>query len=98
MIDTFTAQLIGTICIALFAGILYLVAWKSHWFDRFGKEALLCAASLTMTTAAIRFLVYYKIISQSDARTINGIAAAVFLTILLEILYINRRAKKWRKR
>lgn len=94
MIDSSQLQLVGTVAIGLFALVIYWVAFSNVRYNRFGREMLFLSASLIMSVVPVRFLVTLGVLSQSDARTINGILGLTFLVLIAQVLFLQRKVKQ----
>jgi Na+-transporting NADH:ubiquinone oxidoreductase subunit NqrD len=82
-------QLIGSGAILAMGLLLYQIA-AGDWYCRYGREALLCAATYLIAAVVARMLTFFEVISQTDARVINGLLAVAFLFILVQIIWLHR--------
>ena len=95
MTQTDILQLVGTGAIALLGLSFYRIStFKADWFCKYGREALLCAAALQATSVVVRFAVLFDQVSQTDARTINGLVALGFAGIVTQIALTHREAHR----
>lgn len=80
-----TAQLFGTIVIFIFGGTLlfqrYLKILAGSW-----KDSVLLAATYLLVVVIVRIEVFSGRLTQSEARTLNGLVAVVFASALLAAL------------
>ena len=92
MTQTDILQLIGSAAITVFGLLLYRISTRpADWFCKYGREALLCAAAYLLTVAAVRVGTALDVMSQTDARTINGLVALGFVSIVAQIAFTHRR-------
>lgn len=93
MTTTDLLQLLGTASVAALGLLFYYISTKpSEWFDRYGREALLLAASYQATVVVVRMMVIFDGVSQTDARTMNGLVAFGFAGVLVQIASAHREA------
>lgn len=82
--------LMGNAAIFLFGMLLFRVT-SNHWWCRYGREALACAASFIVLISGLRFAVNLaEALTLPNAAVINGFSALAFLTIMCSIVYLHR--------
>lgn len=87
-------QLIGTFGIALFAVLLIMISTEVRWFTRYGREAVACAGGYLLSVAVVRMLALFDVVTQVDAREINGMIVFIYLAIMLQVWILHRREKQ----
>jgi putative effector of murein hydrolase LrgA (UPF0299 family) len=90
------AQLIGTVMIAIFAVLLFAVRTFKSLADGW-REALSYVSLYLGVAVVIRMMTLNEMLSQVDARVLNGLVATIFvaaeITSLME-LTLRRRAER----
>ena len=86
--------LVGDVVIFGMSGLLAWVAVHAHRFQRYGREALLCAAAWTFVVAVMRLLSLGGLVNTDTVRSTNTVAAIVAIVILTEIAWVRRVAQK----
>lgn len=82
-------QIFGTFSFALIATLaIYVVADKRRWC-LFGRDAMWCLIGLIWQVVIVRALATSTVISQTDARTLNGLLSVLFLIALLQIVFLH---------
>lgn len=84
-------DVITSVMLAGFSASLLFVAYNSDRFQRYGREALVCAGLFIAFLLVTRWLVLLDAISLATARTLNGAAAAVATAILAQLAYLHHR-------
>jgi len=82
--------LVGSIAIFGLSALFLIIALHARRFQRYGREALGCAAAWTFIVALFRCLNVTDIISTDTFRSINTVSAIVFLVILGQIAWLRR--------
>ena len=90
MTDADLLGLVGSVALFAFAFLLAWIARRSHRFNRYGQEALACAAAWVFVVAITRCLSIADVIGTTLVRSANTLAAIVFLTILAELVWLRR--------
>ena len=78
----------GNVLIFVFAAILVMVAKRRY--ERYGREALDCAALFIFTIGVNRALSIAHVISTDRVREINSYAILVCTVILAEAVWLHR--------
>lgn len=87
-------SLIGTASIAAFGLMLFRIA-SGHWWCRYGREALFCAAFFQLTFITLRLMVEpMDILSPESSHVLGGFMAIGFTGILTQIILIHRVVHK----
>ena len=94
MSRTGLTALVGAVVIFGMSGLFALVAFYAHRFQRYGREALFCAAAWTFIVALTRVLSLADLVSTDTVRSTNTVSAVVALVILGEIAWVRRVAQK----
>ena len=82
--------LVGAVVIFGMSGLFAWVAFYVHRFQRYGREALFCAAAWTFVVALMRVLSLAEWVSTDTVRSTNTVSAIVALVILTEIAWLRR--------
>ena len=86
--------LVGDVVIFGMSGLLAWVAYHARRFQRYGREALFCAAAWTFVVALMRSLSLGGLVNTDTVRSTNTVAAIVAIVILTEIAWVRRVAQK----
>ena len=84
------ARAATAIAIFYVSGLLAWVAVHARRFQRYGREALLCAAAWTFVVALMRCFSLAGWVSTDTVRSTNTVSAIVALVILTEIAWLRR--------
>ena len=82
--------LVGSVVIFTMSGLFAWTAYHAHRFQRYGREALLCAAAWTFVVALMRCLSLAGVVNTDTVRSTNTVSAIVSLVILAEIAWLRR--------
>jgi hypothetical protein len=87
-------QIIGSVLLIIYSGLLLMVrgvkALEPLW-----RDALMLAALYSLVATAVRMGAYWQLLGQLEARVLNGMIVAVFLSTLLILIvgqFLARRA------
>lgn len=80
------SSLAGTVVFIMFALTLLWIAASFETFDRYGREALRCAAVFIMVIATTRTLNTLGLLIATDARAINTLAGWIVMAILIQVI------------
>ena len=86
--------LVGAVVIFGMSGLLAWVAVHARRFQRYGREALLCAAAWTFVVALMRCFSLAEWVSTDTVRSTNTVSAIVAVVILSEIAWLRRVEQK----
>ena len=86
--------LVGAVVIFAMSGLFALIAFHARRFQRYGREALLCAAAWTFVVAVMRLLSLGGLVNTDTVRSTNTVSAIVAIVILSEIAWLRRVAQK----
>lgn len=87
-------SIIGTVSIAVFGMMLFRIA-TGHWWCRYGREALLCAAFFQLSFVVLRILVVpLGLLTAEVQHVMGGFMAIGFTAILTQIILIHRVVHK----
>ena len=86
--------LVGSVVIFGMSGLFALTAFHTHRFQRYGREALLCAAAWTFVVALMRCFSLAEWVSTDTVRSTNTVSAIVAVVILSEIAWLRRVEQK----
>ncbi len=76
------------------AGLLVLwIAASAQRVNRYGREALAGSAVFMLTTAIVRFLLIYDVLSSAEARTGNSVAAIIVLLIIAQAAFLSHKSR-----
>jgi len=80
----------GNVAIAVMGALMFRIA-VGHWWCRYGREAMVCAAAFLVTASGLRFVATnLALISLQDGAIANGFSALAYVTIMLSIVYMHR--------
>ena len=82
--------LVGAVVIFGMSGLFALTAFHTHRFQRYGREALLCAAAWTFVVALMRGLSLGGVVDTGTVRSTNTVSALAALLILWQIAWARR--------
>ena len=86
--------LVGAVVIFAMSGLFALIAFHARRFQRYGREALLCAAAWTYVVALMRCFSLAEWVSTDTVRSTNTVSAIVAVVILTEIAWLRRVEQK----
>lgn len=89
--DNTVIQQSGTLALVLLSVALAWIALQSRHYERYGREALLCASAYLLTQAALRTLSINGWVSSSTARVLVSVSAFCALGILTQIVLLRRK-------
>src|SRR3990167_589514 len=82
--------LIGSVAIFGLSALFLTIAFHGRRFQRYGREALGCAAAWTFVVAFMRILSLVELVDTNAVRSVNTLSAVVFLLILSQIAWLRR--------
>lgn len=82
-------QLIASFFVAVFGLLLFRIA-SGHWFCRYGRESLFCAAAYLLSSSVIRVLLTFEVITANTARVSTGLIALGFTAIIIQIILLHQ--------
>ncbi len=82
----FLTTMVGTGVFVMLAITLIWISTSFDSFDRYGREALRCAAAFILVVATTRTLNAMGILIPTDARAVNTIAGFVTFSILVQVI------------
>ena len=84
-------QAIGTVFVlGLGLGGLRTSLNGTRRFYRYGREMLICVCLWVLSVVVLRSLDLANVLNPTDARTVNGLTAAAFFAIMLQIVWLHR--------
>lgn len=87
MMELFSYLGIG--CLYAFALLLFRIA-QGHWWCRYGREALLSAASFMAIGVALRLVATLSVISADTATVFNGCLSLGFFALLAQLIFLHQ--------
>ena len=76
-------QLIGTCAIIGLGAVMFRTAVYPDLLEKHGRSVIAIVGYFLLSAAFVRMLPIMNILSQSEARTANGLIAVLFLAVLL---------------
>ena len=99
MPSTTTLQILGSMALLVVAGVCIWVAVTPNTFCKYGRETLIGTALMLIVQSCVRIAaVPFGLVSQTDARTINGLIGVVWAVVMIQVLfshlYIHRQERE----
>ena len=76
-------QLIGTCALIGLGAMLFRTAFYPDLLEKHGRSVIATIGCFLLSVAFVRMLPIIGVLSQSEARTANGLIAVLFLAVLL---------------
>ena len=76
-------QLLGTCAIIGLGAVMFRTAFYPNLLEKHGRSVIVIVGYFLLSAAFVRMLPIIGVLSQSEARTTNGLIAVLFLIILL---------------
>jgi len=97
-VGTTTAQNMTTLAVFGLSFFLTYIALSALRYERYGREALLCASAFIGVQAIVRTLSINDVVSADTARLLVGMSAFTALAILFQLAILKAKDNRYDSR